>query len=85
MSDYEDYENLAFEPEFTWEDLVEWVEDVFSGRCLLSSNIFGSKFYINRLFVFEDIGVIRLYDSDRIIAGHRTPRQMQTIIKALYE
>ena len=88
--DYND--NLAFEPEMTWEDLIEWVrkcreeyndfnvyicdEDIYAKNLTFCSD---GHIYVDESCLGDEITVIPCVTSER------TPRQMQTIIKALYE
>ncbi len=88
--DYND--NLAFEPEFTLEDLVKWVrkyreevndfdiiagdEDIYLKNLRFCSD---GYIYVDEDSLEEDVNVVPC------ITSERTPRQMQTIIKALYE
>lgn len=74
--DYND--NLAFEPEMTWEDLVEWAKE-FCKQQKLGASIYPDAFIIQSL-TFDRSG-----DIEQCRVKNRTPRQMQTIIKALYE
>lgn len=75
-------ENLAFEPEMTWEDLVEWAKE------FADKNKLRMKAKVRGI----DVGELSIWPSGIVysITGtclniNRTPRQMQTIIKALYE
>lgn len=82
--DYND--NLAFEPELTWEDLVKWVKNIApklieQGHSVATYNI--TVVFINNI-CFNERGNV-LTNTGAYIARNKTPRQMQTIIKALYE
>ena len=79
--DYND--NLAFEPRMTWEQLIEWMKN---SDLVLKCNItMKSKdwFMLNNIF-FNSIGNV-LTNERYFIADNRTPAQMQTIIKTLFE
>lgn len=79
--DYED--DFVFEPAMTWEQLVEWVKN---SDLVLKCNItMESKdwFMLNNIF-FNSIGNV-LTDGRCFIADNRSPEQMQTIIKTLFE
>lgn len=78
--DYND--NLAFEPEMTWKDLVEWAEN-FGKEKGLRTRKGGTSIDIDTLSIWQS-GFV--YSIDGVCLNiKRTPRQMQTIIKALYE
>ena len=67
----------------TWEELVEWVKN---SDLVLKCNItMKSKdwFMLNNIF-FNSIGNV-LTNERYFIADNRTPAQMQTIIKTLFE
>ena len=67
----------------TWEELVEWVKN---SDLVLKCNItMESKnwFMLNNIF-FNSIGNV-LTDGRCFIADNRTPAQMQTIIKTLFD
>ena len=86
MNNTPDYENnLAFEPEMTWEDLVKWAEEF----CKLNQLFFDLNYGFSYLTVGElncrNDGLVDCGCCSNTLAQNRTPRQMQTIIKALYE
>lgn len=67
----------------TWNDLVEWVKNsdlVFKCNITMEAK---DWFMLNNIF-FNSIGNV-LTDRRYFIADNRTPTQMQTIIKALFE
>lgn len=87
MTDYDNYsDNLAFEPEFTWGDLLEWVDSVALN--LIERNesitIYENSFFLINNICFTKCGNV-LTDERAYIAKNRTPRQMRVIIKTLYE
>ncbi len=83
MNNTPDYENnLAFEPEMTWEDLVKWAENFGKEKRLRIKK--GDTSISVDMLVCWQIGYV--YNVDGLCLNiNRTPRQMQTIIKALYE
>ena len=86
--DYGD--NLVFEPEMTWEELVEWVKKSVDKDNICIHNEGG---YINEeiqieKFIFTRTGCIYFENfdyEDEIVFENRTPENMQAIIKALYQ
>lgn len=79
MSDYEDYDNLAFEPKITWEELCELMKDK------IELGYFKSWFdmsYNDARFTFYNGGDVVV--NGITIAELRTPEQMKTIIEALW-
>lgn len=80
MNNTPDYDNnLAFEPELTWEELCEWAGD----RAELG--YFKSWFdmeYNDARFTFYNSGDVVV--NGITIAELRTPEQMKTIIEALW-
>lgn len=79
-----DYEDLAFKPELTWEELCEWVEGnhTMSKECL-AWGWFTMPCKDKTELTFYSSGLIELEGFE--IAKNRTPEQMKTIIQALYE
>lgn len=78
MSDYEDYDNLAFEPKLTWEELCEWV---WSNKNKIDALVGNDYIEISCIDFNKDHTI----DSDGItIAKDRTYEQMKTIIEALW-
>lgn len=80
-----DYNNLAFEPEMTWEKLVEKAKELGG---IIGKNT--GDIYFSNLVFEEDGGIYlddRLLDDDcnviPCISSNRTPAQMYQIIKAL--
>lgn len=74
-----DYENnLVFPPTITWTELVEWAKGVKGAK------VYDGYFVIDDL-QFMNTGEIWIYWEDYKLAENRTPAQMQTIIKALFE
>lgn len=86
MTDYDNYsDNLAFEPEMTWEDLVKWAQKF----CAKSKIYFFeyrsmSGFEVDGLSINRD-GSIFCNWSCELSKNARSYRQIQTIIEALYE
>lgn len=82
--DYND--NLAFEPEFTWEDLIDWVKSIAPKLIEQNESIsmYERGFFLINNICFCECGNV-LTNGRAYIARDKTPRQMQTIIKALYE
>lgn len=75
--DYKD--NLAFEPEMTWEQLVEWAEsknlDISGGKNRIS---------IGTIIFWDDKTIAHsLASYYKTIAENRTPAQMKLIIEEL--
>lgn len=78
-----DYENnLAFEPEFTWEDLVKWAKE-FAENKKLSIKLKEKNIVIDTVSLWRQ-GFVYSVDG-MCLNVQRNPRQMQTVIKALYE
>ena len=78
------YEDLAFKPELTWEELCEWVKKDFSQKLIDGGetlNMYSKDFFFINNMMFVSCGNIfgRCY-----IAELRTPEQMKTIIEALW-
>ena len=74
-----DYEDLAFKPELTWEELCEW------GKDKIELGYFKSWFdmsYNDARFTFYNSGDVVV--NGITIAELRTPAQMKTIIEALW-
>ena len=79
MSDYENYDNLAFEPKLTWEELCEYAES--KGAWI------GDGYFVFICLNFFEEGNIKFsdeYDVSYYIAVKRTYEQMKTIIDALW-
>lgn len=80
MNNTPDYDNnLAFEPELTWEELCEWVGDsaelgYFKSWFDISYNDSGFTFYNSGDVCVNGITIAEL----------RTPAEMKTIIEALW-
>ena len=79
MNNTPDYDNLAFKPELTWEELCEWAKD--KGAYVLEQD----EFYFDYLWFSSD-GDITLKDGDTtyFVGSPRTYEQMKTIIEALW-
>lgn len=76
--DYKD--DLAFEPEMTWEEFKNWCKNFD----ILIKETF---VYYNGLYFYDDGDiVVRVGDYEGILVSkNRTYKQMQEIIKNLYE
>lgn len=86
MTDCDNYsENLAFEPEFTWGNLLDWVREFCHSKKMYFELEYDSTMLMIGQVVFEEDGDVSCCECGKILAETRTPRQMQTIIKALYE
>lgn len=73
-----DYEDLAFKPELTWEELCEWVGEraelgYFKSWFDMENNDARFTFYNSGDIVVNGVTITEL----------RTPAQMKTIIEAL--
>lgn len=85
-----DYENdLAFEPEMTWKELMKWARNLAATghACMYigEDNIYACNLeFCADGHVYVDDNAI---DDNVVpcITSERTPRQIQAIIKALYE
>lgn len=86
--DYGD--NLAFEPEMTWEELVEWVKKSIDKDILYihnESNYVDEYIEIKQM-IFSRTGDIYFNNWDEyheLICTGKTPRNIQTIIKVLFK
>lgn len=86
MNNTPDYnDNLAFEPEFTWEDLVEWAKEFCKKHHLSYELDYCDTLLAIDLVSVQKDGYVSCNGCYHSLAENRTPRQMQTIIKALYE
>ena len=87
MNNTPDYDNnLAFEPELTWEELCEWVKKDFSQKLIDGGetlNMYSKDFFFINNMMFVSCGNI-LTDGRCYIAKNKTPSQMKTIIDALW-
>ena len=72
-----DYEDLAFEPKMTWEELKGYAKQ----NKLYRPHVTRDDFFIGSMF-FRYNGEIRA--NGIIIAENKTPEQMKTIIEALW-
>lgn len=76
------YDDLAFEPEMTWEELVEKAKELgyvsHNARCLEKNDLFFS--WDKQITFVRDINFIGIRVT---IAENRTPAQMYQIMKAL--
>lgn len=80
-----DYDNLAFEPKTTWEELKKWAKD-FCKKNVIYFEIFPGEnncFWAGELCFF-DSGMIKDVGG-LTIAENRSFDQFKTIIKVLYE
>lgn len=68
-----EYEDLAFEPELTWEELCKDVEN--------TADVSNDKFYKDGL-TFYKYGTI--FAGDNLVASFKTPAEMQAIITTLW-
>lgn len=75
--DYND--NLAFEPEFTWKDLVALMRDKIEQGCL--ETWFDVKIG-EAIVTFYSTGDVVI--AGAVVAKNKTPAQMKTIIEALW-
>lgn len=73
----EDYKDLAFKPELTWEELKGYAKQ----NKLYRPHATRDDFFIGSMF-FRYNGEIRA--NGIIIAENKTPAQMKTIIEALW-
>lgn len=83
MSDNGD---LYFEPEMTWEQLIEWIKKSFNKDDIYIYNE-GEYIEINRM-VFSRTGDIHFNNWDEyheLICTGKTPKQMQIVIKVLFK
>lgn len=83
-----DYEDLAFKPAMTWEDLCEWVRNITielaeKGR---SDSIHSYDFFIIDKMLFYKDKTIKFYGDLRneTIAENISYDRMKTIIETLY-
>lgn len=75
----EDYEDLAFKPELTWEELCEWVSkgaELGNSKKWFDIENYGARFtfYYSGDVVVDGVTIAEL----------RTPEQMKAIIEALW-
>ena len=80
MSDYENYDNLAFEPKMTWAELCEYVrEKVICEETDIAVRV---SFWAGSL-VFYKNGKIKDTEGYKL-AENRSYERMKTIIDALW-
>lgn len=85
MSDNGD---LYFEPEMTWEQLVEWVKKSFNNIHIHNEGEYVDEYVEINQMVFSRTGDIHFNNWDEyheLICTGRTPKQMQTVIKVLFK
>lgn len=78
MSDYENYDNLAFEPKMTWEELKEFASKNETYKEHPNDNFF----MLGRDLYFYKNGAVST--CDYVLAENRTPEQMKAIIENLF-
>lgn len=87
MNNTPDYDNLAFEPELTWEELCEWAKNknLEQGNEKYPRSIFiPSTEDTTEIHFYED-GYVSVWDEEEItISTRRSYEQMKTIIEALW-
>lgn len=72
-----DYEDLAFKPKMTWEELKEFAKKY--KKCIIHPD--GTMFKIKNLYFGDDGGI---ETPNYVLAKNRSPEQMKTIIENLY-
>ena len=78
-----DYEDLAFKPELTWEELCDWaVKD--RNAMEFFSVMTGSKSFVLRGLEFNDLGIVKIKETNSVLAKNKTPAEMQAIITDLW-
>ena len=78
-----DYDNLAFKPELTWEELCEWAVKEMNAKEYFSL-MTGIKSLEFRGLEFSDVGIVKIKETSTILAKNKTPTQMKTIIEDLW-
>ena len=78
MSDYENYDNLAFEPKITWAELCEYVEEKYPSAVKLKMP---EIINLNSVNFYKTGEVVHDFS---FVAENRTYEQMKTIIDALW-
>lgn len=90
MSDYTDYDNLAFEPKMTWEQLCEWLYDFCNSKGLrLTVDISesGNAYALIMTTITIELmqsGVVAINGIAIYKRQPHTYEQMKTIIDALW-
>ena len=70
MNNTPDYDNLAFKPELTWEELCEWAVKETNAKEYFS--------------LMTGIKSFEIKETSTVLAENKTPAQMKTIIEALW-
>ena len=83
MNNTPDYDNLAFKPELTWEELCEWAVKETNAKEYFSL-MTGIKSFEFRGLEFSDVGTVKIKETSTVLAENKTPAQMKTIIEALW-
>lgn len=80
------YQELAFEPEMTWRDLITWVKKEWSNN--ISPDV-PLSMYTHECFLLDNIMFCKdgtvLTSSKDFIASDVSYKRMQIVIKALFE
>lgn len=86
MSDWENYkDNLAFEPELTWDELAEWARN-YAEKNDIRLEEEQNSFTLWGIECYKDGEILLQTNYDSVdLKKKASPRQMQTIIKVLYE
>lgn len=80
-----DYEDLAFEPKMTWEELIQWVKSI-SPELIekgVTISMYTDEFFLLNNIIFSNIGNV-LTNGRCFIAENVTPERMKAIIENLY-
>ena len=86
--DYRD--NLYFEPEMTWEQLLEWIKKSFDKDDIYIHNEgeYVDEYIEMKQMIFSRTGDIHFNNWDEyheLICTGKTPRNMQIVIKVLFK
>ena len=77
-----EYEDLAFKPELTWEELCEWAVKEMNAKEYFSL-MTGIKSFEFRGLEFSDVGIVKIKETGTVLAKNKTSAQMKIIIEAL--
>jgi hypothetical protein len=81
----ENYDDLAFKPELTWEELKNWVKSMATGLVEKGETLsmYSEDFFLINNMCFCRCGNV-LTNERYYIAENKTPAEMQAIIEALW-